>query len=49
MVVGAYTFELTVTDNSGDSSVATIKVRVFDESAPWSKKYAIEITPPVKK
>jgi len=49
MVAGSYTFELTVTDNSGDSSVATIKVRVLDESEPWSKKYAIEITPPVKK
>jgi hypothetical protein len=49
MITGQYTFELTVTDNSGDSSVATIKVRVFDESAPWSKKYAIEITPPIKK
>jgi len=49
MIAGAYTFELTVTDNSGDSSVATIRVRVIDESDPWSKKYAIEVTPSVNK
>ena len=49
LLTGAYTFQLTVTDNSGDSSVATIKVRVLDEVAPWSRKYAIELTPSVKK
>jgi len=49
MIPGSYTFELTVTDNSGDSSVATVRVKVIEENAPWSKKYAIEITPSVKK
>ncbi|HEX5155090.1 MAG TPA: PKD domain-containing protein [Parafilimonas sp.] len=49
MTAGSYTFELTVTDNSGDSSVATVRVRVIEESAPWSEKYAIEVTPSVKK
>jgi hypothetical protein len=49
LIPGNYTFELTVTDNDGDSSVATVRVRVIEESAPWSKKYAIEISPSVQK
>ena len=49
LIPGTYKFQLTVTDNSGDSSVAIIKVRVLDEGSPWSQKYAIEITPSVKK
>ncbi|HEX5155089.1 MAG TPA: hypothetical protein VFW07_26780 [Parafilimonas sp.] len=49
MIAGSYTFELTVTDNSGDTGVATVRVRVIDKNETWSQKYAVEVTPSVKK